>query len=276
MLIVRKPSPELLRHYVAVQSPLEFTYAEVGATASSPPSGYVVDHTRIELGQGEEVYQRARCAFEHWKQFDMGWLEAWPTDTPIRAGETVAVIVRAFGLWWLNAAANCVRCRRIDRLIIAIWFCLRHPTRRKQPASVKDQCAEQARCGGNRLLVDIGEEIDLVTRHGQEEPGDQKRRQHRPPRRQETEQQQRQRNHAVDSNRNEDSHVIGPSATSSTLPPSQPQRLVCCNVRSFRNTFALDQTIPAAPVDQDEEAPQASEIDPFTCRDAVVYDLAGG
>ncbi len=34
----------------------------------------------------------------------MGWVEAWPADTPIRAGETVAVLIRAFGLWWLNAA----------------------------------------------------------------------------------------------------------------------------------------------------------------------------
>jgi uncharacterized protein (UPF0548 family) len=34
----------------------------------------------------------------------LGWVEAWPADTPIRAGETVAVLIRAFGLSWLNAA----------------------------------------------------------------------------------------------------------------------------------------------------------------------------
>lgn len=32
---------------------LDFTYSPVGATAHSPPAGYVVDRTRIELGAGE-------------------------------------------------------------------------------------------------------------------------------------------------------------------------------------------------------------------------------
>lgn len=34
----------------------------------------------------------------------MGWVEAWPPDTPIKTGEVVAVMGRAIGLWWLNAA----------------------------------------------------------------------------------------------------------------------------------------------------------------------------
>ena len=33
----------------------------------------------------------------------MGWVEAWPPETPIQAGQVVAVIARLFGLWWLNA-----------------------------------------------------------------------------------------------------------------------------------------------------------------------------
>jgi len=104
MLTVRKPSPESIHRYVTAQSPLKFTYLEVGATASSLPKGFVVDHKRIELGPGEDAYRRARRALECWKQFDLGWLEAEPRNTPIRVGETVAVIVRAFELWWLNAA----------------------------------------------------------------------------------------------------------------------------------------------------------------------------
>ena len=104
MLQFRKPVSEAIRRYIEAQSALEFTYADIGATANTPPVGFMVDHTRIELGKGEVLFQSARAAFQQWKQFELGWLEAWPTDTPIQTGETVAVLVRAFGLWWLNAA----------------------------------------------------------------------------------------------------------------------------------------------------------------------------
>jgi uncharacterized protein (UPF0548 family) len=105
MLTVRKPSLPLILDFVKAQSSLSFTHADVGATAKSlPSSGYVVDRTRVLLGQGEDIFQNARAALETWTQFDLGWVEASPADTPIRAGETVAVLIRAFGLWWLNSA----------------------------------------------------------------------------------------------------------------------------------------------------------------------------
>lgn len=104
MLQFRKPASETICRYIEAQSALEFTYADIGATANTPPVGFVVDHTRIELGKGEVAFESARATFQQWQHFDLGWVEAWPTNTPIRAGETVAVLVRAFGLWWLNAA----------------------------------------------------------------------------------------------------------------------------------------------------------------------------
>ena len=68
-----------------------------------PPAGYVVDHTRIKLGEGEEVFTRAKAALGRWEQFRLGWVEAWSPETPIETGEVVAVVARQFGLWWLNA-----------------------------------------------------------------------------------------------------------------------------------------------------------------------------
>ena len=75
----------------------------VGATASLPPADYVVDHTRIKLGQGEEVFMKAKAALGRWQQFRLGWVEVWSHETPIQTGEVVAVIARNLGLWWLNA-----------------------------------------------------------------------------------------------------------------------------------------------------------------------------
>ena len=102
-MAIRKPTPDTLRRFLAIQQPLPFTYAAVAATAGTPPAGYVVDRTRIKLGEGEPVYRAAVAALRRWEQFRLGWVEAWPPDTPIRVGEVVAVMGRAVGIWWVNA-----------------------------------------------------------------------------------------------------------------------------------------------------------------------------
>src|SRR5579885_3302731 len=100
---LRKPSAESMRRFLAAQRNLPFSYLAVGATAKTPPAGFVVDYTRIKLGEGESVFNAAKAAVRHWEQFRLGWVEAWPSDTPIQSGGVVAVTGRAIGLWWLNA-----------------------------------------------------------------------------------------------------------------------------------------------------------------------------
>jgi uncharacterized protein (UPF0548 family) len=106
MLTFRKPSIDALREIRARQSALDFTYPAVGATCGKQPmpAGFVVDRTRVELGYGPVVFERAKRAIAEWRQFRLDWLELFPNDTPIRAGETVLVIARAGGVWWTNAA----------------------------------------------------------------------------------------------------------------------------------------------------------------------------
>jgi uncharacterized protein (UPF0548 family) len=103
MLSLRKPSAERLRDFLATQSKLDLTYAAVGATAVVPPAGYVVDRTRIKLREGASVFAAAKAALRRWEHFRLGWVETWPPETPIQAGQVVAVVARLFGLWWLNA-----------------------------------------------------------------------------------------------------------------------------------------------------------------------------
>ena len=103
MLSLRKPSVDAMRRFLAAQAKLPFTYEAVGATAETPPAGYVVDRTRIKLGEGEPVFRSAIAALKRWEQFNLGWAGAWPSDTPIQKGEVVAVMGRAIGVWWLNA-----------------------------------------------------------------------------------------------------------------------------------------------------------------------------
>jgi uncharacterized protein (UPF0548 family) len=103
MLFLRRPTAEAIRAFLASQARLDLTYSAVGATATSPPAGYVVDHTRMRLGAGEKVFATAKAALERWQQFRLGWLEACPEDTPIKEGQVVAILARSIGLWWLNA-----------------------------------------------------------------------------------------------------------------------------------------------------------------------------
>jgi len=103
MLCWRRPTAGAIRAFLSEQARLELTYPAVGTLAQTPPAGFVVDHTRCQLGQGEAVFRAARAALERWQQFHLGWVEAGPTDTPLEPGQVVAVLARSIGLWWLNA-----------------------------------------------------------------------------------------------------------------------------------------------------------------------------
>jgi uncharacterized protein (UPF0548 family) len=103
MITLGRPSDSVIRSFLDRQRTLPFTYAEVGGTDHAPPAGYVVDHTRARLGHGEGAWLAARSALREWRQFDLGWVQAWPADTPLRQGEVVSVGARVCGLHWLNA-----------------------------------------------------------------------------------------------------------------------------------------------------------------------------
>ena len=103
MFSVSKPVRDIIVAFIAAQKMLPFSYPEVGCTRQSPPAGYKVDHNRIRLGQGANIFERAKNAVRQWKVFDVPWIElCWP-DTPIEAGATVAVLVSHFGFWSMNA-----------------------------------------------------------------------------------------------------------------------------------------------------------------------------
>ena len=97
------PTEDEIRRFVAKQKDSSFSYSEVGASATTAPLGYNVDHNRIQLGKGEVTWQRAVEAIRAWKMFSMPWVNLhWPT-APILGGTDVAVSVHHFGFYSLNA-----------------------------------------------------------------------------------------------------------------------------------------------------------------------------
>jgi uncharacterized protein (UPF0548 family) len=104
MFVLARPSAAFIRRQIDKQAGCEFTYSAVGATAATPPAGYALDHTRARLGAGGETFELAANALRRWRQFQLGWIEAMPADTPLATGATVAVVARAMGLWSVNFA----------------------------------------------------------------------------------------------------------------------------------------------------------------------------
>ncbi len=103
MFLLRKPSEKLIRQFISNQREQPFSYPEVGATRTTAPAGYTIDHNRIRLGDGENTYRRAVAALQNWKHFGLGWVKIVPSDTTVKVEAIVAVQARAVGLWSLNA-----------------------------------------------------------------------------------------------------------------------------------------------------------------------------
>lgn len=103
MLSLSKPTKPVVLRFLAEQGRREFSYAEVGATAHRPPAGYDVDRLRVVLGRGETTFEAARSALARWDHVRLGWVDVEPPAAPPEAGQVVAILGRAVGLWWLNA-----------------------------------------------------------------------------------------------------------------------------------------------------------------------------
>ena len=74
MFLIRKPTALAVDHFRQSQAVLDFTYPAVGATRHTPPSGFVVDHTREQIGFGETIFRRAQEALRNWRQLELGWV----------------------------------------------------------------------------------------------------------------------------------------------------------------------------------------------------------
>jgi uncharacterized protein (UPF0548 family) len=101
--LLRRPSRDFIDHFLRRQAGAPLSYAAVGATDGEPPAGYVLDHNRTRLGHGPAAFEAACAALRAWRQFPAPLAEVVPADAPLAPGQTVAVLARAYGSWWLNA-----------------------------------------------------------------------------------------------------------------------------------------------------------------------------
>jgi uncharacterized protein (UPF0548 family) len=105
MFFFRRPSSQTVDRFREVAEKDSLSYTEVGGTVNgSLPSSYNVDHNRVRLGYGADVFHRARVALGEWKMFELGWVELMHPSAPIESGQTVLILARTWGLYSLSAS----------------------------------------------------------------------------------------------------------------------------------------------------------------------------
>lgn len=103
-MLLLKPSADEIGQFIKAQSKLPFSYMEVGATRErKPPAGYPINHYRSMLGTGYRTFECAVAALRSWEMYNLSWTKLYYPETPVKAGEVVAVLARHLGFWSLNA-----------------------------------------------------------------------------------------------------------------------------------------------------------------------------
>lgn len=103
MISRKKPDRHTLHQFISQNKTAGLSYPEVGHSRTDDPvARYNNDLYRIRLGQGDAVYRAACRALFTWQMFPGGWARIGPGEPTVREGETVAMVVHLFGLYWVN------------------------------------------------------------------------------------------------------------------------------------------------------------------------------
>lgn len=73
MFLLLRPTRARIESYLAGERGKPFSYAEVGASLATPPSGYAVDSYGTVLGRGEACFERARSALMRFRNYPEPW-----------------------------------------------------------------------------------------------------------------------------------------------------------------------------------------------------------
>ncbi len=102
-LFLRQPGDRRILSFLAAEGGRPSSYQPAGMTRKPPPLGWTVDHNRRRIGRGEADFAAACRALQSWAMFPAGWSRVIGPAVPPAAGLAVAVLIRGYGLYFLNA-----------------------------------------------------------------------------------------------------------------------------------------------------------------------------
>lgn len=98
------PNEKFLIHFLSLKKQADYSYQPLLGTQSASVKGFDNDLNGILLGKGEHVWDKAKEALKKWEQFPPEWTRIYNASTPLEKGQTVAVLFKLFGIWWINSA----------------------------------------------------------------------------------------------------------------------------------------------------------------------------
>lgn len=102
MFTLFEPSGAQIEDSLESQKDLPFSYSEVGASQTVIPPGYPINHHRIQLGTGANVFARAKNAIQNWTMYKLAWTRLYPINAPVAVGGVVCVVVNHGFCWSIN------------------------------------------------------------------------------------------------------------------------------------------------------------------------------
>jgi uncharacterized protein (UPF0548 family) len=103
MFLLRRPTSEMLAHFVERAKHLHLSYSPVGLARQAHPAGFRVAESQVVLGHGQAVFERAVQLVAEWRPFDLGWVGVYPPSASVATGTTVAVVAHHLGFWSVHA-----------------------------------------------------------------------------------------------------------------------------------------------------------------------------
>ena len=77
MFLARRPSRHSIDRFLRESQTLPLSYGPIGILEAET-ARQRIDEAVVSIGRGELDFARARAALMAWKQFDIGWVEAFP------------------------------------------------------------------------------------------------------------------------------------------------------------------------------------------------------
>lgn len=128
LIALRAPSDADVGVFLRDQSAAALSYPEVGASRrpAELPAGYRIDRRKEVIGRGDRAFERARAALDGWEMHRGAGVRVVPVEPP-RDGLTVALIVRASGLYATSACRVVYVIAEPDRFGFAYGTLADHP-----------------------------------------------------------------------------------------------------------------------------------------------------
>jgi len=102
VLSVFEPDEAAIREELAARRTMDFSYPDVGATRTSPPTGWRINHMRKLVGKGRARLDALADALFSWKLLAVDGLRPFPDADRAEPGTHVAILSRHFGMWSLD------------------------------------------------------------------------------------------------------------------------------------------------------------------------------